>query len=112
MAFGMWFLYLAVVPVVAVAVCPQDHSMSHMATHDENWAALMKNMETMHAAMAHVEPSGNHGADFVNMMLPHHEAAVDMENGTSLWQRSTDASACAGNCCRPRIRNSVDAALA
>ena len=79
MNFGMRFLYLAVVPVVAVAVWPQDHSMNHMATTpDSNWTALMKNMDTMHAAMADVEPSGNDDADFANMMLPHHQAAVDM----------------------------------
>ena len=78
MAFGMRFLYLAVAPVVAVALWPQDHSMGHMATHDTSWVALMKNMETMHAAMAAVEPSGSEDADFVNLMLPHHQAAVDM----------------------------------
>jgi Uncharacterized protein conserved in bacteria len=52
--------------------------MGHMATHDTNWAALMKNMETMHASMAAAEPSGNNDADFVNLMVPHHQAAVDM----------------------------------
>jgi len=85
MAFGMKFLYLAVVPVVAVAVWPQDHSMSHMATPDPNWAALMKNMETMHTAMADVEPSGNDDADFAKMMLPHHQAAVDMAKTELLY---------------------------
>ena len=78
MAFGMRFLYLAVVLVVAVAVWPQDHLMSHMETDDTSWAALMKNMEAMHAGMAAVKPSGNEDADFVNLMLPHHQAAVDM----------------------------------
>jgi uncharacterized protein (DUF305 family) len=85
MAFGMKFLYLAVIPVVAVAVWPQDHSMSHMATPNPNWAALMKNMETMHTAMADVEPSGNDDADFANMMLPHHQAAVDMAKTELLY---------------------------
>lgn len=78
MAFGMKFLFLALVPVVAVAVWPQDDSMSHIAKPDPSWAALMKNMETMHTAMADVAPSGNDDADFANMMLPHHQAAVDM----------------------------------
>ena len=79
MTFRIRFLYLAVVPVVAVAVWPQEHSMNHMATTpDSNWTALMKNMETMHAAMAEMEPSGNDDADFANMMLPHHQAAIDM----------------------------------
>src|SRR6185369_11597252 len=63
--------------VVPVAAWPQDHSMGRLATHDTSWVALMKNMETMHAAMAPVEPSGNEDADFVNLMLPHHQAAVD-----------------------------------
>ena len=71
-------MYLALIPVVAIAVWPQDHSMSHMASQDTNWAALMKSMETMHAAMAAAEPSGNKDADFANLMLPHHQAAVDM----------------------------------
>jgi uncharacterized protein (DUF305 family) len=35
-------------------------------------------MEKMHAAMASIEPSGNSDADFVKLMLPHHQGAVDM----------------------------------
>ena len=84
MALGIRFLYLAVVSVVAVAVWPQDHLMSQMATHD-SWAALIKNMETMHTAMAAVEPSGNKDADFANLMLPHHQAAVDMAKTELLY---------------------------
>ena len=86
MAFGKRFWHLAVVPVVAVAVWPQDpHSMGHRATHDTNWVALMKNMETMHAAMAAVEPSGNGDTDFAHLMLPHHQAAVDMARTELLY---------------------------
>jgi len=86
MAFRKRFLYLAVVPVVAVAMWPQDpHLMGHMATDDSNWAALMKNMETMHAAMTGVEPSGHNDADFVSLMLPHHQAAVDMAKTELLY---------------------------
>ena len=86
MAFGKRFLYLAVVLVIAIAVWPQEPpSMCHMATNDTNWAALMKNMETMHGAMAAVEPSGNNDADFANLMLPHHEAAVDMARTELLY---------------------------
>jgi len=45
----------------------------------------MKNMETMHEAMAAVEPSGNDDTDFVNLMLPHHEAAIDMARTELLY---------------------------
>jgi YVTN family beta-propeller protein len=78
-------LYLALVPVFTIAVWPQDHLMGHIATHDTGWVALMKNMETMHAAMAAVEPSGNEDGDFVNLMLPHHQAAVDMARTELLY---------------------------
>lgn len=85
MAFGIKPLYLALVSVVAVAVWPQDHLMSHMASPGTSWVALTKNMETMHAAMTAVEPSGNEDADFVNLMLPHHRAAVDMARTELLY---------------------------
>ncbi|WP_263355428.1 CopM family metallochaperone [Acidicapsa acidisoli] len=85
MAFRMRFLYLAVVPVVAVAVWTQDHAMGQMATHDTSWVALMKNMETMHVAMAALEPSGNEDVDFASLMLPHHQAAVDMAKTELLY---------------------------
>ena len=78
-------MYLAMVPVIAIAVSPQDHSMSHMATHETNWTSLLKNMETMHAAMAVVKSSGNNDADFVNLMLPHHQAAIDMARTELLY---------------------------
>ena len=88
MAFGNRFLYLAVVPVVAIAMWPQDtHLMGHVPTDDTNWVALMKNMETMDAAMTAVEPSGKEDADFVNLMLPHHQAAVDMARTELLYGR-------------------------
>jgi uncharacterized protein (DUF305 family) len=35
-------------------------------------------MDNMHATMATVEPSGDADVDFVNLMLSHHQAAVDM----------------------------------
>ena len=85
MAFGIRPLYLALVPVVAVAVWPQDHLMNHMASPVTSWVALMKNMETMHATMAAIEPSGNEDADFANLMLPHHQAAVDMARTELLY---------------------------
>jgi uncharacterized protein (DUF305 family) len=86
MAFGKASFALVVVLVVVIAVWPQDpHVMGYTATHDTNWEALMKNMETMHAAMIAVEPSGNDDADFVNLMLPHHQAAVDMARTELLY---------------------------
>jgi uncharacterized protein (DUF305 family) len=35
-------------------------------------------MEKMHRAMASVAASGDSDVDFVSLMLPHHQAAIDM----------------------------------
>ena len=32
----------------------------------------------MHVALGSIEPSGNSDVDFVKLMLPHHQAALDM----------------------------------
>jgi uncharacterized protein (DUF305 family) len=47
-----------------------------IATQD--WAELMTGMDRMHAAMGSVERSGDSDVDFVRLMLPHHQAAIDM----------------------------------
>jgi uncharacterized protein (DUF305 family) len=35
-------------------------------------------MKKTHQAMASVESSGNSDVDFVRLMIPHHQAAIDM----------------------------------
>ena len=35
-------------------------------------------IEKMHAGMASIKPTGDNDADFVRLMLPHHQAALDM----------------------------------
>ena len=70
-----------------------SHSHSSMAAVQPEWAELMGSMDNMHATMASTEPSGNADVDFVNLMLSHHQAAVDSEDRAELRQGSTDAPA-------------------
>jgi len=39
----------------------------------------------MHAAMASVKPSGDRDVDFVKLMLPHHQAAIDMAKAQLMY---------------------------
>ena len=50
---------------------------SHQAD-DSDWSELIASMDKMHNAMGAVERSGNSDVDFVRLMLPHHQAAIDM----------------------------------
>jgi uncharacterized protein (DUF305 family) len=49
------------------------------------WLALQESMEKMHAAMMSESPSGNDDVDFVKLMIPHHQAAIDMAKAQLLY---------------------------
>ncbi len=65
----------------AVAIQGQHHPSMHMgdeAAAGSAWSELSSSMEKMHAAMTLVKPTGESDVDFVRLMLPHHQAAIDM----------------------------------
>jgi Domain of unknown function (DUF305) len=51
---------------------------SSQPTADRDWSELIASMDRMHMAMGAVKRSGNADVDFVRLMLPHHQAAIDM----------------------------------
>ena len=61
------------------------HSQADQANGGPAWHELMASMEKMHAAMASVEPSETSDTDFVRIMLPHHQAAIDMAKTQLLY---------------------------
>lgn len=72
-------LFLICISTIAMPAEPQgSHSHGDNATANPDWTELTSSLEQMHAAMASVERSGNGDLDFVRLMLPHHQAAVDM----------------------------------
>ena len=78
---GIW--RWAIPSILVLTLTPvewgQDsHSHTSVATPESKWSELVGSMHVMHAAMASVRPSGDNDADFVRLMLPHHQAAIDM----------------------------------
>lgn len=72
-------ILLILIPTVALVAWRQDsHPHSSKTTAERQWSLLAGSMDKMHAAMASVEPSGDSDVDFVKLMLPHHQAAIDM----------------------------------
>jgi uncharacterized protein (DUF305 family) len=72
-------ILVVLIPSIVLAAWPQgSHLHSHVVTQDPNWTELMGAMNRMHTDMASAEPSGDSDVDFVKLMLPHHQAAIDM----------------------------------
>jgi hypothetical protein len=53
--------------------------------NDVNWSELLASMKKMHMAMEAIKPSGDSDVDFVRLMLPHHQAAIDMAKTQLLY---------------------------
>ena len=73
----------AILLILVLALTPAEwgqdpHSYTGVSTPESKWSELVGSMHVMHAAMASVRPSGDNDADFVKLMLPHHQAAIDM----------------------------------
>ncbi len=73
----------AVLMVILISTVALSQSAQHSHAHsdkapDPGWPELIASMERMHVAMASVARSGNSDIDFVRLMLPHHQAAIDM----------------------------------
>ena len=75
---------------LAVPVSPNGSHPSVPATTDRGWSELTSSMDKMHDAMSSVTPTGDTDADFVRLMLPHHQAAVDMAKTEQLLGKSRE----------------------
>ena len=57
-------------------------------------------MDRMHAAMAAIQPTGDPDRDFLRMMAPHHQGAIDMAKAILLYGKD------------PRVRNLAQGIIA
>ena len=62
-----------------------SHSHTKLTTPESKWSELLGSMQVMHVAMTSLHPTGDNDADFVRLMLPHHQAAIDMAKTQLLY---------------------------
>ena len=65
----------------------REETLGHSSQPDSdpNWSELIASMDKMHMAMRAIKRSGNSDVDFVRLMLPHHQAAIDMAKTQLLY---------------------------
>jgi uncharacterized protein (DUF305 family) len=71
--------------LVRAGVQSETLANSGQPTVDPDWSELIASMDKMHMAMTAIKPSGNSDVDFVRLMLPHHQAAIDMAKTQLLY---------------------------
>jgi uncharacterized protein (DUF305 family) len=54
------------------------------------WSKFLQGREKMHAGMLSIKASGNTDVDFVRLMLPHHQAAIDMAKTELLYGKDPE----------------------
>ena len=69
----------------SIAVQAGAHDHGSQTSTDPDWSALIASMDKMHMAMGAIDRSGNSDVDFVRLMLPHHQAALDMAKTQLLY---------------------------
>jgi uncharacterized protein (DUF305 family) len=79
------FALILGIGVLAAGVHAESNGNNSQVTTDLAWSELMASMDKMHMAMGAVERSGNSDVDFVRLMLPHHQAAIDMAKTQLLY---------------------------
>jgi uncharacterized protein (DUF305 family) len=73
------------VGVLGLTVQAGTPAQSSQTPTDPDWPELVASMDKMHIAMSAVVRSGNGDVDFVRLMLPHHQAAIDMAKTQLLY---------------------------
>jgi Domain of unknown function (DUF305) len=80
------FVALAVLTFTAALIGrATDHDDQGDPNNDPSWSELTGSMDKMHMAMTAVVRSGNSDIDFVRLMVPHHQAAIDMAKTQLLY---------------------------
>ncbi len=83
-SFGHRRAVLLVIVILIVAMSgvsaysQRSQSGSQPISDLQAWPDLQQSMLAMHGAMASIQSTGNDDEDFVRLMLPHHQAALDM----------------------------------
>ncbi len=75
--------------VTAMLLPAGTHVSGDQSSTNASWSELITSMDKMHMAMGAIKQSGDSDVDFVRLMLPHHQAAIDMAKTQLLYGKDS-----------------------
>jgi uncharacterized protein (DUF305 family) len=67
-----------ILAMTGVPTCPQHSQIASQPSTSSVWSELQQSMQTMHQTMSSIQSTGSNDEDFIRLMIPHHQAAIDM----------------------------------
>jgi uncharacterized protein (DUF305 family) len=82
---NLWVTVIGISIFATILLRATTDTSGGQSNTDANWSELITSMNKMHMAMTAVARSGNSDIDFVRLMIPHHQAAIDMAKTQLLY---------------------------
>jgi uncharacterized protein (DUF305 family) len=78
LAINLCVTVIGITILVTILLGATTNTTARQSNTNGDWSELIASMDKMHMAMGAVKPSGNTDVDFVRLMIPHHQGAIDM----------------------------------
>jgi uncharacterized protein (DUF305 family) len=67
-----------ILAMTGVPTYPRDSHIASQPSTNPAWSELQQSMQTMQQTMSSIQSTGSNDEDFILVMIPHHQAAIDM----------------------------------
>jgi len=69
---------ILILALTGVPTYPQHSNVASQPSTSPAWSELQQSMQSMHITMSSIQSTESNDEDFIRLMIPHHQAAIDM----------------------------------
>ena len=94
-----------ILALTGVPTYPQHSNVASQSSTSPAWSELQQSMQKMQQMMSSIQSTGTNDEDFIRLMIPHHQAAIDMAKAELMHGQDPQMQTRARNYYRPAIGN-------